>query len=374
MKTASELVEETASLPRIPPEAAQAYRAQRDAMVLMVNRRMEDRSDIARLIGGRVALMRDNHRNHAAFMDTVFSMNNYRLLVRVVPWVYRAYRAHGFSYDYFPVELESWVHAVGHALGRDHAHDVNRVYHWMVSHHEDFVALAEAEEALFAEPEAEGGAVGLQRERFFHALVAGDVSTCLAIANEVATSDVGVEGFYLQVVQPLMTRVGTLWENGHLSVAQEHLASSIVSRVMAALYASRDVPTRRAGTAMVTSAMNEFHEIGAWMVADLLELKGWKVTYLGANTPVDECLTLLRELRPDVLAVSVTMPFNLVHAKSLIETIRKDPAVGSIKIMVGGPLFSDQPDLIRELGADGSARDAAGACTLAASWLPQEKA
>jgi len=49
--------------------------------------------------------MYDNHLNHARFMANVFRFNAYTLLVKTVIWVYRSYHSHGFSFDYFPVEL-----------------------------------------------------------------------------------------------------------------------------------------------------------------------------------------------------------------------------------------------------------------------------
>ncbi len=370
MKTTEDLRMEAELLPPVSQGAARSYRDHRDSLILQVDRRMAAREDLYRLIGtGRLETMRDNHRNHARFMHTVFSMGNHALLVRIVPWVYRAYQAHGFSPDYFPVVLGSWMDAVEETLPENHAGEVNAIYEWMRSRHQEFLAVSAGQKALFSERTWQDGPLEVKRERFFRALLDGDRSTCLAMGRELAASELGVEGFYLKVIQPLLTRVGTLWENGQVSVAQEHLASSIVSRVMAALYAYREPPTRLEGRAVVASAANEFHEIGGWMVADLLELHGWEVTYLGANTPTDEILKLLREVRPRVLAISVTMPFNLGQVADLIEAARREPLLEDTKIMVGGPLFAEDRELYRQLGADGSACDAAEAHRLARSWL-----
>jgi len=61
---------------------------------------------VHRLIGyNPLRMMYDNHLNHARFMANVFRFNAYTLLVKTVIWVYRSYHSHGFSFDYFPVEL-----------------------------------------------------------------------------------------------------------------------------------------------------------------------------------------------------------------------------------------------------------------------------
>jgi methanogenic corrinoid protein MtbC1 len=47
-------------------------------------------------------------------------------------------------------------------------------------------------------------------------------------------------------------------------------------------------PSQAKGKAVITAAPNEFYEIGAWMISDILEFDGWEVRYLGANTPVND--------------------------------------------------------------------------------------
>jgi methanogenic corrinoid protein MtbC1 len=70
---------------------------------------------------------------------------------------------------------------------------------------------------------------------------------------------------------------------------------------------------------------------------------------------------LVREMRPDVLAISVTIPPNLKNAAALIAAVRADPHIASTRILVGGVPFNHIPDLWKQIGADGCARDAAGA-------------
>jgi len=59
------------------------------------------------------------------------------------------------------------------------------------------------------------------------------------------------------------------------------------------------------------------------------------------------------------------MVFNLANCRSLIETVRNDPDIKSVRIMVGGQAFRDQPELWKTLGADIYAPDASSAVKLA---------
>ena len=116
------------------------------------------------------------------------------------------------------------------------------------------------------------------------ALLQGEYRECLRLTDRVVTSPETLVDFYLQVVQPCLYQVGNLWQRGVISVAQEHLASAVVARVMAVAYDRVEPMHQLQGKAVVTAAPHNFHEIGARMLADCLGLDGWEVDYLGANT------------------------------------------------------------------------------------------
>lgn len=80
-----------------------------------------------------------------------------------------------------------------------------------------------------------------------------------------------------------MYEVGNLWERGEISVAEEHLASSIISRIMSTIYSKFITFENTRGKAVVTATANEFHKLGSRIVADSLEMNGWDVNHLGSR-------------------------------------------------------------------------------------------
>lgn len=60
-----------------------------------------------------------------------------------------------------------------------------------------------------------------------------------------------------------MYEIGLLWEKGLISVAQEHLATSIVMRIMSYLYMDFILVENTKGKAIITASANEYHEIRA---------------------------------------------------------------------------------------------------------------
>jgi len=112
-----EMQEELSSMPPVPESSAHAYHEHLSFLLDRVNKKLATRQDLEDLIGQNpLNTMFDNHRNHAVFMDNVFQLGLYSLLIDIVPWVYRAYRNHGFSADYFPVHLRAWRETLDETL------------------------------------------------------------------------------------------------------------------------------------------------------------------------------------------------------------------------------------------------------------------
>jgi methanogenic corrinoid protein MtbC1 len=92
--------------------------------------------------------------------------------------------------------------------------------------------------------------------------------------------------------------------------------------------------------------------MGARVLADYLEMEGWKVYYLGVNTPTDSLLNLLQDLRPDLLAMAASMPQHLAVIRELLAAKELAAELSQIKVLVGGAAFSTDPEAWRTTGAD----------------------
>lgn len=137
------LIVSAQELPPVPLQACHAYHEAERKMSGKVDVKLAGRTDIMELIGNNpLQMMYDNHKHHATFMSTVFSISGFNLLARTIPWLYRAYSAHGFSYDYFPVELQQWKSAVLDTLAVPNADSILVIYDWMLDKHSDMVALS----------------------------------------------------------------------------------------------------------------------------------------------------------------------------------------------------------------------------------------
>lgn len=364
------ILQQAEEIPAVSASAAGEYAEKRGMLVGYVNAVFENSPDLPALIGNNpLQVIYDNHTNHASFMSTVLRLGLYKMMVRMVLWVYRSYHARGFSYDYFVLELKTWLRAVREHLAAGHAGEVAAVYEWLLAHHQQFIDSSGSVDNF---EEAKDPQLLKVRSSFLNCLLKGETRVCLELADEFVKSSKDIAEFYLNIIQPAMYEVGRRWERGEVSVAQEHLASAIVARVMSSLYPAYVLATQRQHRkAVVTAAPNEFHEMGAHMISDFLEMDGWDVYYLGSNTPAAELKKMLLEKKPFLLAVSATMPFNLVPVEEIITMVRADKILADLKIMLGGLVFNQDPHLSEQLGADGWAPDARVAVELAHRWYEE---
>lgn len=346
---------------------AAEYSAKKAALVEYVDRAMDDDPQVEVLIGHNPRqVMYTNHRNHAEFMGNVLLFNQSDLLARMLPWVYSSYHAHGFSYDYFPRALACWMEGIRVLFSDEASKAVLPVYEWILQRHALTVEEAENPSVVASGPDSERWQS--VRTAYLAAVLAGDMYEARQTAEAAVQGPEDMRGFYLEVLQPAMYEIGRRWQTGEISVAQEHLATAIAGRVMASFYVRflNRRPTK--GSAVITASPNEFHELGARMIADFLELDGWDTAFLGADTPTDELIRLLRARPHDLLGVSVTMPFNLDKVAELVRKVRAVPELSTLKIMVGGNAFHMAEDIQNTLQVDGYANDAATAVALANQW------
>lgn len=158
-----------------------------------------------------------------------------------------------------------------------------------------------------------------------------------------------------RVVQDAQRVIGALWQENKISIAQEHLATALSQVVLAHLYDQAPHVPRNGKRVVVACVEGELHDFPARLAADALDLAGFDTLYLGANVPTDGLLQLLQRERPDLLALSVTMAFNIPSLRSAVAAVRE---AAQLPIAVGGGALLWAKDLASELGADLTAGDA----------------
>ena len=153
----------------------------------------------------------------------------------------------------------------------------------------------------------------------------------IGIRLDQAFALLGVDSTLADVLQPLLCTVGERWERGTLSVAEEHLVSEAVRSRLGHLIGDAGGGVR--GVAVLACAPGERHELGLMMAAIALRRDGWKVVYLGADTPLADALALATRLESRVLGISLA---NAERADAVEEVLAGDGLPEGIVLVVGG--------------------------------------
>lgn len=358
------------SLPEIPEQAVKQYEKKLNLILNRVNEILSSRDDLNNLIGyNSLSIMYDLNENNAKFMSNVFQINDYQLFKTTLPWAYKSYHNQGFSYEYFQVEIKAWIEAIKEFMEPETRKEILTVYKWILNNHKNIIQLSKkAEENIEEIPEKWQETYN----QFLQHLLAGDHHKADKLCKETIDTRQDAREFFEYVIKNGLYEVGELWETGKVSIAEEHMASSISSRILSNIYLDFLDNLTEKGKIVVTSIANEFHEIGARIVADSLEFEGWDVKYLGSDTPLKDLIELLKAQEPFALGLSVSMSFNLENVIKAVEKIKAVPELKDLKILVGGRVFNDNPGLWEKTGADAWARNSDEAVQIVEDWWQEE--
>lgn len=200
--------------------------------------------------------------------------------------------------------------------------------------------------------------------QYLEAILQGDRHHAEKLIMTARTEGASMADIYENILAPAQTRLGWMWHRGEITIADEHFGSATTQAVMALLRPHFTLAPPNNRTVVATSTPGDLHEIGLRMVADLFEIDGWNVIYLGPNTPIPDLVEWLERHRANLLALSVSTALMLRQAGDLIDAVRANKSLSTLKLLVGGSPFASVPGLWRELGADDCAHSATSAVTL----------
>lgn len=170
---------------------------------------------------------------------------------------------------------------------------------------------------------------GRSVDRLLDALCDGDERTAVDVVTRLHGQGEPVLEVLRRVIVPALTAIGERWAAGQLSVAHEHRASEIVSRLLAGIDQRR--PGRPRGTVVVAAPPGELHGLPVDMAAAVLREDGWSVELLGRDVPADAMHTFVAGVAPDLVVLTVTTPTNVDAAEGLAAEL----TAGGHDVLVG---------------------------------------
>ena len=134
-----------------------------------------------------------------------------------------------------------------------------------------------------------------------------------------------IESAIIDVLLPLFVRVGEMWELGRIGIAQEHFASSLVRRRLGALSLTWGVGT--GPVAVLACPPGEFHDIVLLSFGVLLGRAGWRIRYLGPDTPIHSLSQAARLTQADAVVLACRRPTGFRGHASALRRLSEDHPV-----------------------------------------------
>lgn len=173
-----------------------------------------------------------------------------------------------------------------------------------------------------------------------------------------------------ELLSPTLESFGTLWSQGHngVSLATGYVAAKVAEDVLSRLLreSSQDggpiLPSK--GPVLLGNVEDDFHPLGRNMVAAFLRAAGWDVRDLGVDVPPTQFVDQAEAIGARVIGASAMMHTTAKNVARIREEIDRRGLAGKVQLAVGGAVFKLRPELVAELGGDGTAASALDASAL----------
>ncbi|HEY5623984.1 MAG TPA: cobalamin-dependent protein [Gammaproteobacteria bacterium] len=229
----------------------------------------------------------------------------------------------------------------------------------------DALEVAHEPEKTGLDPNDPHGSLALA---YLLACLEGDVRRAIRLLERAQDNGTPVEDLFLEVLVPVQQEIGRMWHANEVSIAEERIVSETTRKAMTLLTERNPVAKQIDKTVLAASVALNTHDIGIRAVADFFQLAGWHVLSLGPDVPPSEVANAAEIFNVDLVLLGATLSTQLKQLTITIDHI-KATCGDRVKILVGGHVFLDAPELWRTTGADAYAADARDAVRLGAELV-----
>lgn len=156
------------------------------------------------------------------------------------------------------------------------------------------------------------------------ALIAVQGLDAVSLEEQLVRASIALSQQHLleEVVQPLMERIGQMWQEGTLRISDEHMASAVVRSFIGNIQASFQVP-EAAPHLVATTPAGQLHEIGALLASVVATSEGWNSTFLGPNLPAEEIAGAAAQKGAKAVLLSIVYPGDDPHLGGELVKLRR---------------------------------------------------
>jgi MerR family transcriptional regulator, light-induced transcriptional regulator len=190
----------------------------------------------------------------------------------------------------------------------------------MQRHLNDGLAAAEAAELATRTAQRDEGAPAEAKDQLAMALASFDEGAAHTVFDSLLAR-VSIDTLLRDVVVPYLHELGDGWELGEVSVAQEHFASTLLRGRLLGL--ARGWSQGIGPTAVLACAPGEQHDLGLLAFGIALRARGWRIVYLGTDTPIASVSDAVRTCKADIAVISAVNPRSFRRSAEELEDLAR---------------------------------------------------
>lgn len=202
------------------------------------------------------------------------------------------------------------------------------------------------------------------------AVIDGNGKKVLEIVNAELDKGTAPQTLLSDSMIPGMLEVGNLMQEGEYFIPEVLRSAKAMKGALEILepLLAESGGAKSEGYIVIGTVDGDIHDIGKNLVAMLLKGSGFEVNDLGVSVKADAFVEALKAKEgPSLLGLSALITPTLDEMPVVIKAVEEAGLRDRVKIMVGGaPVTQEFSD---EIGADGTADDAAAAVSLAKKLL-----
>jgi MerR family transcriptional regulator, light-induced transcriptional regulator len=201
--------------------------------------------------------------------------------------------------------------------------------------------IAHGDETAQAAARKRRGTRNHSTSSLFHSLLAGREEETAGILINSYLHGMPLAKVFDEIVSPAMRRIGELWFEGEINVAQEHLATRTVYNAIYKLRTVVPVAESTGKLVFCCALEGDFHELPTHLSQMTFETQGWEVMNFGANTPLYSLTDEILHHAPELICISATVMNDYERIARDYAEFRTRINKLKIPVVLGGRVFDD---------------------------------
>jgi len=156
--------------------------------------------------------------------------------------------------------------------------------------------------------------------QLFSSMAEGDLKESIRIYKSFVNKS-SIEEFYEKILNPTMEKIGSMWADGRLSIATEHISSNTAQSLIKIISENHKRSTLDKGKVIITTPVGEEHCLSCNMIESFLLSKGFTTFNLSPSTPANSLVEFIKSIHPTAILISITLDDNIKAGQRLTKKI-----------------------------------------------------